>query len=82
MKCPQCVKQGKKSKVYIGMSSRTAAYCPPFYDEDGVYHLHDSNITHTDYRCSNRHGWTEREERTPCPTCGNWWEEASSGNEE
>lgn len=66
MKCPQCVKEGKKSKVYPGVSMTTAMWCPPFYDEEGNYHHHDSNVTTTEYSCSNGHKWTEK-------TSGSCW---------
>ena len=55
MFCPECEKQGLKSKVYIKDTSGTLVYHAPFFDEDGRYHNHDSNIYTIDYRCSNRH---------------------------
>lgn len=60
MICPECKKEGKKSRVCPGVSMVTAMWCPPFYDEDGKYHHHDANITTTNYKCSNGHTWTER----------------------
>lgn len=72
MICPECKKQGLKSKVYPGSSTRTLMYCPPFYDEEGRYHHHDSNITATEYSCSRGHKWTE--ETTGSCWCG-WPEE-------
>ncbi len=59
MKCPQCVKEGKRSTVTPGFSSTTAMYCAPYYDEDGKHHHHDLNMTTTGYACSNGHEWTE-----------------------
>jgi len=59
MKCPQCIKEGKKSTVYPGVSTTTLMYFPPFYDEDGKYHHHDGNTITTSYGCSNGHKWTE-----------------------
>lgn len=66
MKCSQCVKEGKKSKVYPGVGMTTAMYCSLFYDEDGKYHHHDNNITTQEYSCSNGHKWTEK-------TSGSCW---------
>ena len=61
MICPECKKQGLKSKVYVGVSSQTLVYCKPFYDENGNYHNHDGNITTTYYDCSNGHKWIHEE---------------------
>ena len=58
MKCPVCVKEDKRSKVYGGVGMTTAAYYEPFYDEDGEYHHHDSNAHTAQYRCSNGHKFT------------------------
>ena len=55
MKCPVCENKNLKSCSYPGMSTVTAMYYPPFYDEDGKYHLHDGNNRSTDYRCSHGH---------------------------
>lgn len=66
MICPKCKKEGKKSRVYPGMGTSTLLFCPPFYDEEGKYHNHDSNTTTTEYKCSNGHKWTER-------TSGSCW---------
>lgn len=30
---------------------------PRYYDEDGVYHVHDRNKHTTSYQCSNGHAW-------------------------
>lgn len=57
--CSRCLYQGKKSKITIGLSTKTLAYYPPFYDEQGKYHDHDANTTTTEYSCSNGHNWTE-----------------------
>lgn len=67
MKCPKCVKAGKKSIVYEGGTVSTLMYSPPFYDEDGEYHAHDNNSHTTSYSCSNGHQWTE----TPTNKCPN-----------
>jgi len=58
MKCSECITEGKKSRITPGMSSTTLMYCAPYYDEEGLYHHHDSNITTTSYSCSNGHRWS------------------------
>lgn len=59
MLCPECVKEGQKSCVYPGTGMTTLLYCPPFYDEEGNPHCHDSNTTTTSYTCSRGHSWSE-----------------------
>lgn len=61
MKCPECVEQGLKSRMYVGYSTRTLMSAHPFYDEDGNYHHGDPNKTTTNYSCSNGHQWVESE---------------------
>lgn len=58
MKCPICVKEGLKSRVYVGGTQATLMYATPYYDEDGNYHSNDPNTRYTDYSCSNGHKWT------------------------
>lgn len=60
MICPECKSNGEKSNVYPGGSQRTLMYFPPYYDENGKYHNHDSNTTTTSYRCSNGHNWSDK----------------------
>lgn len=59
MRCPECEREGKKSKVYVGMSTRTLMGWQPYYDEDGKFHNDDPNHTTTEYDCSNGHKWKE-----------------------
>ena len=66
MFCPECRKQDLKSCVYPGCETVTLAYCPPYYDEEGNCHIHDSNIRTAQYRCSNGHNWQEQ-------TTGSCW---------
>jgi len=68
MKCPQCIKEGKRSKVYVGLSVTTTAGTESYYDEDGNFHFHDPNVTTTQYNCSNGHKWEENS-RNECPSC-------------
>lgn len=72
MKCPECVKAGTPSRLYPGGSSSTCMYCPPFYDEEGVYHHHDMNTITNGYRCSNGHAW-KTSHRHKCPANGCEW---------
>lgn len=58
--CPTCRERGLRSKVYVGMSSRTLMAVLEWYDEDGNHHFSDSNKTTTNYSCSNGHQWSER----------------------
>jgi len=61
MKCPKCIEQGKKSKVFGGdYGMKTLAYYAPYYDEEGKHHNHDGNTTTSNYTCSNNHSWTEK----------------------
>jgi len=62
MKCPECVRENKKSKVYPGMMTRTAIYYPPYYDEYGKIHDPDRNITTVSYSCSRGHKWEDQKE--------------------
>jgi len=68
MKCPICVEKKLKSCVYVGISTSTLMYCAPYYDEDGKYHSHDSNVNATEYNCSQGHKWSESHIGI-CPSC-------------
>lgn len=68
MKCPICVEQGRKSRLYGGMGTRTAMGWTAFYDEDGAFHSHDPNWGAYGYQCSNGHSLTLQELRS-CPSC-------------
>lgn len=61
MKCPECQKEGKTSRVYVGATSSTLMGFAPYYDEEGNHHHNDPNIRTTEYRCSNGHRWQRRE---------------------
>lgn len=73
MICEECKKSEQKSIVYPGVCQRTLNYCPPYYSEDGKYHVHDSNRIVQEFTCSNGHHWSIRLSYPPCPTCGNSW---------
>lgn len=55
MKCPQCEKEGKRSRVYVGQSYSTLLGWTPYYDEDGNWINNDPNTTTTSYHCSEGH---------------------------
>lgn len=69
MICPICKAQSKQSRVYELGGTVTAVYCPPFYDEMGHRHDHDSNIARYAYECSNGHSWSEKGAPNTC-WCG------------
>lgn len=60
MFCPDCVKEGKRSRVYPDLSSVTLMHGVTFWDEGGRLHQHDPNITTTGYTCSEGHTWVEQ----------------------
>ena len=60
MKCPQCQKEGKRSRVSVGPSSTTLMSVHSYYDEDGKFFQDDPNITTTSYSCSEGHSGTLR----------------------
>lgn len=59
VRCPVCVREGKRSKVYPGWTLVTAMGITDYYDEDGNHIYEDPNISTTEYGCSNGHGWSE-----------------------
>ena len=68
MICPVCKEKGLKSTLVPGMCMTTCMYCPPYYDESGNYHSHDSNITTSEYHCSNNHFFSIKRTGS-CPSC-------------
>lgn len=55
-KCPFCIEEGKKSKLFPGSTMKTAMGGEPaYYDEEGKFHWHDPNQMKTFYSCSNGH---------------------------
>ena len=61
MKCPTCVEEGQRSRVYPGPSMTTLMGVSRYYDEDGELVVDDPNITTTEYSCSNGHHWVEED---------------------
>ncbi len=55
MKCPQCVKEGKASKLYYEYGTSTDMSVEYYYDEEGGHHRHDPNTHSEVYHCSNGH---------------------------
>lgn len=69
MKCPHCVEKNLKSSIQKADAGHTTALsCPPYYDEEGKYHYHDSNVETSNYQCSNGHRFTKK--RTGSCWCG------------
>lgn len=71
MKCEQCIEGGKTSRVYsVGSTSTLMGGGGPYWDEDGVLHRHEPNVTTTGYQCSNGHSWyVRRKPRCPAEEC-------------
>jgi hypothetical protein len=60
MKCPVCVEQGQRSKVFSNGSTKTLmGGGEPFWDEDGNYHRHDPNRVTSSFCCSTGHYFSE-----------------------
>lgn len=74
MICPECQKEGKKSKVWQGSTVMTAMYSDSYWDENGKEHIHNPNDRATEYRCSKNHQW-HITRKNKCPSCN--WPEAS-----
>lgn len=70
MICPRCKELGNKSIIRGGLGTVTCAYYPPYYDEEGRYHVHDANVHSCSYTCSKGHHITVSN-TGKCPSC-NW----------
>jgi len=68
MKCPDCVKEGTRSRLTILGSTATLMGHSPYYDEDGNYHSHDPNRIRTEYNCSRGHSGVMESELS-CTYC-------------
>ena len=60
MFCKHCVEEGKTSTLRSEGGSSTLMSPNTYYDEQGVYHCHDSNYMTEGWRCSNGHRWSKR----------------------
>jgi hypothetical protein len=71
MKCRECVKEGKTSRLYGGDSCFTTCMrTQHYYDESGTEHIHDPNGSTYTYSCSEGHRYSVTT-YSPCPqiTC-------------
>ncbi len=67
MKCQRCVQEGLTSKVYSpNGGSMTHMRTSKYYDEEGLYHNHNSNRITKTYYCDKQHRW-EQTLRIECP---------------
>ncbi len=60
MLCPHCQAAGQRSVVDIVRCTQGKDPKRTFWDEDGVEHHHNPNVSVTEYRCSNGHTFAER----------------------
>ncbi len=70
IKCPECVKEGKTSRLYSeqgGATTDMAWEC--YYDEKGRYHMHNPNSKSWFYKCSNGHSVCVSK-LSGCKSCG------------
>lgn len=68
MRCPQCVAERERSRVYDRGQSTTCMGAEYFYDEDGKHHEHDPNVTTRYLSCSRGHRWAEQTVQE-CSSC-------------
>ncbi len=68
MKCPTCVNEGLRSKVYLQGGTVTCMGWISHYDEDGLHHSHDPNWHSQNYTCSQGHNWISSY-LANCPSC-------------
>ena len=66
MKCHYCMLESKRSTLRSHGGSSTLMAAQRYWDEDGILHVHDRNITTTGYECSNGHLYSEKT-GSPCP---------------
>lgn len=64
MRCPECVAEGARSRVTVGVSTINAVYVPTVYDEDGQLVPGRAGGS-TEYSCSRGHRWTETTSPAP-----------------
>jgi hypothetical protein len=72
MICKQCKLNGVKSTIDVIPLNKDHEF-NPFYDENGQYHIHDSNLFEAIYRCSKGHQWSSESKKYVC-WCG-WGKE-------
>ncbi len=61
MKCPECIKEGKRSEVTEGFTSSFSQHQPNIWNEEDnlIIKEHTKIVTSTTYYCSNNHEWSE-----------------------
>lgn len=68
MICQQCRDAGLKSRVDLGDNLRKPDLeCRPYWDEEGLPHIHDRSESEQTYRCSLGHVWSVKSDLQPCP---------------
>lgn len=68
MKCTQCEKEDKKSRVYQHGGSSTLMGYQNYYDEQGKLHSHNPNKYKYFYNCSEGHSFSI-EYLSACSNC-------------
>jgi len=68
MICPVCKENNEKSTVRDYGGTSTLMGNPSYYDEDGVYHHHDTNNRRHNFECSNEHKFMTIRKGSPCPS--------------
>lgn len=58
--CPHCQSCGARSVVDLVRCTQGKEKTRIFWDEEGVEHHHNPNVSVTEYRCSNGHTFAER----------------------
>jgi hypothetical protein len=72
MKCPECVRMGQQSRLYMPTSyfSTAKAGTETYYDEDGIWHHHDANRSGGTGWCSQGHTLDVMlSTKCPAPNC-------------
>jgi hypothetical protein len=60
MICNECKQNNLRSRVYILDSFYDLQEAQDrFFDEDGKWHVHDTNSITTKYRCTKNHEWSQ-----------------------
>lgn len=76
MICKECKEQNLKSTMtVVAVPSKVEPKkVKEFWDENGMYHYHDSNVHTKVYACSNGHTTIDHPLHG-CPQCGDSWRE-------
>jgi len=68
MVCPKCKEENKKSHLYLQGGFVTCMGYERYYDEDGNYHSHDTNVHSEVFNCSNGHRFSVKK-LIKCQSC-------------